>query len=122
MGSNMTVGEFFGAIGNGFGSLIGLGDLFPTNISRLNDSLASAKDLQTKTFQNLVANAIQNEQKEIETVIQWINVNNETLLETEKLQNVITNARISKQNDFLSIIALLVIIILFFMIIKKKCC
>ena len=122
MGSNMTVGEFFGALGNGLGSLIGLGDLFPTNLSRLNDSLADAKDLQTKTFQNLVGSTLNNQVKLDETIIQWINANNETLLETEKLQNVITNARISKQNDFLSIIAILVIIILFFMIIKKKCC
>jgi hypothetical protein len=122
MGSNITVGEFFGAIGNGLGSLIGLGDLFPTNISRLNDSLADAKDLQTKTFQNLVTITINKDIKLQEDIIQWINVNNETLLETEKLQNVIINGRISKQNDFLSIIALLVIIILFFMIIKKKCC
>lgn len=122
MGSNVTVGDFFGALGNGIGGLFGWSDIFPTNINRLNDSLSNAKDLQTKTFQNLVPNAFQKGQKEIETIIQWINTNNETLLETEKLQNVITNARITKQNDFLAILALLIIIILFFMIIKKKCC
>ena len=117
MGNNLS------NIGKGFASLVGASEYVTTDtISQLNSSLSTAKDEQNKFIQNANLEALKGEFTAMNDIVEWSQVNNKLLAETENYQYVMLNGRFENTTTFVILLFLVIIIIVFYLILKKKCC